>query len=381
LRKPTGRPWLVGISATAAAFAAAVTWIGAATSPPPARVPSGHILYLDADQPSEKTTMLHGMYLVGHDGRQQPILREQEPQDVDAGEREWIIEPAESPDGRRVAFLKELFTILDEKQSATDQIWVADLPVPHPNPLLGKEREQEKSAHLLQPEASPGKGEQETEQPYPSQFPVREAPLPVVGRMVLDLTARHMYAVTRLTWTPDGKITFLDGATRYAIFPDGGSLATAAVELPGVAATYKGVSNTALVAAASQYGAVYQVHSPGRIFWSPTQSLGWTSGAGVTAAAVSADGGTIALHEDRTNSNIVIMSGGKGRELTARYGWSLFGGRRVTSLRFSPDGKYLGYTVSKPPIAEDEMFYMDLQSGRCFKLPYRCGPSAWDWGP
>ena len=37
------------------------------------------------------------------------------------------------------------------------------------------------------------------------------------------------------------------------------------------------------------------------------------------------------------------------------------------------------YTVSKPPIPEDELFYVDLADGKTFQLPVRTGRAAWDW--
>ena len=74
-----------------------------------------------------------------------------------------------------------------------------------------------------------------------------------------------------------------------------------------------------------------------------------------------------------------LAANGYGPDIPARWGWSVFGRRRITSLRWSPDGAQLAYTVSKPPIPEDEIFVTDVASGKTVKLPYRAGRAAWDW--
>ena len=58
----------------------------------------------------------------------------------------------------------------------------------------------------------------------------------------------------------------------------------------------------------------------------------------------------------------------------------MFGKRHITALKWSPDGKYLAYSVSKPPF-EDEVFYIDLATGKCYQLPVRTGQSGWEWAP
>ena len=63
----------------------------------------------------------------------------------------------------------------------------------------------------------------------------------------------------------------------------------------------------------------------------------------------------------------------------SKWGWSVFGRRHITSLHWSPDGKYIGFTVSKPPVPEDELFYLDLADGKTYQLPVRTGRAAWDW--
>ena len=112
--------WLLGLLVAAPII---VTLIGAATSPPHARgVPAGHLVYLDADQPSEKTTILRGLYLSQPDGSPRLLIHENEPQDSDAGIREWITEPAASPDGTQVAYLKQNITLQEETHSQDTQL-------------------------------------------------------------------------------------------------------------------------------------------------------------------------------------------------------------------------------------------------------------------
>jgi hypothetical protein len=321
---------------------AVVTLIGAVTSPPLSAIPTGHILYLDADQPSERTTMLRGLYDVGNDGRQELLLHENEPQDVDAGAREWISEPSASPDGRHVAFVKQLITILDERQSDDYQIWVADVSPSHPNG----------------------------------------------GRMLIDLTPVKFSAPTRLAWTSDSTaVAFLDGdmlrtlpirpqptAEPAAAIPEIALTSTQTLVPEGGNGNTRGISNSALVAIRPNGQNDSETSSGGNLIWNGNQM------SGVDVCAVSPGGTRIALTERIARSDIVVLGiDGSRRTIPATSGWSVFGYRRVTSLRWSPDGRYIGYTVSKPPVAEDELFFVDVNTGKAHKLPYRCGAAAWDW--
>lgn len=166
-RKPG--PWIA--AGIVIGIPAILTAIGMVTAPPVTGVPTGHIIYLEADKPSEKTTMLHDMFSVGADGSR-TVTGEQEPQDIDAGAREFIIEPVGSPDGKMVAYVKEQIVLVEEKQSDDNQIWVADLT----------------------------------------------APKPTSGRLIYDLSANHLDQITHLVWTPDGKsLAFVEGQTLYKV--------------------------------------------------------------------------------------------------------------------------------------------------------------------
>ena len=93
---------------------------------------------------------------------------------------------------------------------------------------------------------------------------------------------------------------------------------------------------------------------------------------------MSPDGTRLATVQN--NSRVIdVWTSTARRSYQVVLGWSLFGHRKIRSLRWSPDGRYVGYTASKPPVADDEMFYLDTQTGKYFKLPFRCGPASWDW--
>ena len=57
------------------------------------------MVYLEADAPSEKTTTLRGLYVTAPGRGTRLLVHEDEPQDTDGGVREWITQPALSPDG------------------------------------------------------------------------------------------------------------------------------------------------------------------------------------------------------------------------------------------------------------------------------------------
>ena len=156
------------------------TLISAWTSPPHvAGVPTGHLVYLEADSPSEHTTTLRGLYVTGPDGGTRLLVHETEPQDVDGGVREWITQPSISPDGTRIAFEKQLILLQEEKQTVQNQIWVMPLAA-SPSPDTAAQK-----PHL-----------------------------------VLDLTKKQQKQVVGLAWDSDSSLLLLEDEVAYSIPTD-----------------------------------------------------------------------------------------------------------------------------------------------------------------
>ena len=333
--------WLLGLLVAAPVI---VTLFGAATSPPHvAGVPVGRLVYLDADQPSEKTTILRGLYVTPPGGGPPRLLvHEDEPQDSDSGVREWITEPAVSPDGTQVAYIKQDITLLEETHSQDNQIWVVSLNTANAKP-----------------------------------------------RQLLDLTKLGFKQIVGLAWTADGKsVVFSQDAALYRV-PAAASLGAAKpapwVTLapfaplktrPDISAT-QGVT---LRPPATLAYTAQTVRGPEVIVTMAT-ARSRSQGEYHTSAWALGDG-QIAYVDPTHPAQIVVqdlppLNG--VRSFRAHWGWSLFGRRAITSLRWSPDGQYLAYTVGKPPIPEDELFYLNLADGKASQLPVRTGRAAWDW--
>ena len=336
---PRRRALVWGLLGLAAVVPALLTLAGAVTSPPHVKgVPTGHLVYLEAEAPSEKTTTLRGLYVTTPGGASHLLVHENEPQDTDAGAREWITQPALSPDGTQLAFEKQLITLQEEKQTIQNQIWVMPL--------------------------APG-----------------SASLP---RLVMDLTRQHLKQVVGLAWDSDSSLMFLEDGTQYSVpteLPD--QMLKIPLNLHGLTlALAPDVSATRSPALAESGRFAYGVQTP-----TGPQTLVQSAGAvtpGPAAAVFALDpsGDRIAFvppgdgHVIRTYD---LATSAYGRDVPVRWGWSVFGRRHVTSLRWSPDGAQLAYTVSKPPVPEDEIFVVDIASGKTVQLPYRAGRAAWDW--
>ena len=327
--------WLLGLLA---AMPVVVTLIGAATSPPHAAgVPVGHLIYLDADQPSEKTTILRGLYITQPGGTPRLLVHENEPQDSDAGIREWITEPAASPDGTQVAYIQQNITLLEETHTQVTQLWVMPLKLPDAKP-----------------------------------------------RLLLDLTKLHLKQIVGLAWSLDGRsVLFLQDNRQYSV-PVQGKPTTLFSGSPLM-------SFNPLIINPDLSATTSLALRPGGVFAYQTST---TNGEQVIAGTYHAFGqyGTsvwalgpnrqIAFVEKTKPYQICVQDlepSAQERFYKAKWGWSLFGRRHITSLHWSPDGKYLGFTVSKPPVPEDELFYLDLADGKTYQLPVRTGRAAWDW--
>jgi len=341
LRKPGRcRPWV--ILALLIITPLFLTAAGVVTAPPRAAyVPAGRIVFLEADEPSEHTSLLRGLRItLPGSSNSREILHETEPQDVDAGSRDWLTQPTVSPDGHWLAYEKQLITLQEEKTGIVNQVWVLSLDNAHAAP-----------------------------------------------RLLADLTALRLKQCIGLAWTPDSAhVVFLEDAVQYTVNRLGPPRLSA-TPLPGLPPLRTTPSLSA-------------TRSP--TFFGPhTLVLGAQTNQGSTICAVSlgkrsritdfqSTPPVWAANPDGRLARTAFIPGQKiivqpsisldpaTAKIQARWGWSVFGGRRITSLKWSPEGRYLGYTVSKPPF-EDELFYADTQTGKCYQLPIRTGRAAWDW--
>ena len=330
--------WLLALGMIAA-IPLVLTLIGALTSPPHIKgIPTGHFVYLEADSPSEKTTTLRGLYLTDPSGASRLLTHEYEPQDTDGGVREWITQPALSPDGTRLAFEKQLISLQEESQTVDNQIWVMDLT------------------------------------PGTSKLP----------RMVIDLTAEHLKQIVGLAWDSDSSVVFLEDQISYSVATDAPDvplrtpldLGTAALAVsPDISATRSpSLSSSGAFAFSAETAtgpSVVLQKSDGSVPGPPSRIFALDP-TGDKIAFVPPGGGSIIRVFN-------VASGDFAPDIPVRWGWSAFGKRQITSLRWSPDCASLAFTVSKPPVPDDEIFVVG-PDGKTLQLPYRTGRAAWDWG-
>ena len=342
---PTLRAWLWTLLGLVAGVPVLLTLIGALTSPPHVKgIPTGHLVYLEAEAPSEKTTTLRGLYVTSPGTAPRLLVHENEPQDTDGGVREWITQPALSPDGTQLAFEKQLITLQEEKKTIQNQIWVMPL--------------------------APG-----------------NTSLP---RLVMDLTQQKMKQIVGLAWDSDSSVLFLEDDVEYSVpteTPD--QPLKIPLDLHGLTLATTSYTSATRSPALTEAGSfAYGVQTP-----TGPQVLVQNAGAvtpGPAAAVFALDpkGDRIAFVPpgggDGSGGGAVLhtydlATSASGPEIPVHWGWSVFGRRHVTSLRWSPDGTKLAFTVSKPPVPEDEIFLVDVASGKTVQLPYRTGRAAWDW--
>ena len=334
---PKNRRWLWAGLAVVVGVPLLLTLIGALTSPSHIKgIPSGTLVYLEADAPSERTTTLRGLYVVVPGAPPHLLTHETEPQDTDGGVRVWITQPALSPDGTQVAYEKQMISLQEEKQSIVSQLWVQPVDLSAP-------------AHLL-----------------------------------LDFTAQKLKQPVGLAWDSDSSVLVLEDATAYSVplnpldtplkMPldlHGLTLAP----MPALSAT-RGPSLTE----AGGFAYSVQTSTGPQVL---IQTAGKAApGPATSVFALSPTGGVLAYVPPGTNIlRLYDLAAHKAvKDIPARWGWSVFGKRAATSLRWSPDGKSLAYTVSKPPVPDDEIFVVSMDTGKTVQLPYRAGLAAWDWG-
>ena len=336
------RPWLWAGLGLLAAVPLLLTLLGALTSPPHVKeIPGGRLLYLEAEAPSEKTTTLRGLYVALPGAAPRLLVHENEPQEIDGGVREWITQPALSPDGTRLVFEKQLISLQEEKQTIENQIWVM--------PLASS-----------------------------------TASLP---HLVLDLTKNKLKQVVGLAWDSDSSVLFLQDGFAYSVPTDTADPPLKVpLDLHGLTpALALDVSATRSPALSEGGGFAYSVQTAagpqvlvqnaGRVTPGPTAALFALSPAGDKIAFVPPG------EAERAVIHTFDLGAGKpGPDLPVRWGWSVFGRRRITSLRWSPDAAQIAFTVGKPPVPEDELFSVTVATGKTVQWPYRTGPAAWDWG-
>jgi len=341
---PRLRAWVGALLGLAAGVPITLTLIGALTSPPHVKgIPVGHFVYLEAEAPSEKTTTLRGLYVASPGQPPRLLVHENEPQDTDGGVREWITQPALSPDGTQLAFEKQLITLGEDKQAVQNQIWVMPL--------------------------APG-----------------SANLP---RLVMDLTQQKLKQIVGLAWDSDSSLLFLEDGVQYSVPTDTPDPPLKVpLDLHGLTLSVAlDISATRSPALTESGRFAYGVQTP-----AGPQTLVQNAGAvalGPAAAvfALNPTGDRIAFippdSKDTSGGAVIrtydLAAHGYGPDIPVRWGWSVFGRRHLTSLRWSPDGSRLAFTVSKPPVPEDEIFVVDVASGKTVQLPYRAGRAAWDW--
>lgn len=310
-----------------------VTLAGALTSPPHvAGPPVGHLIYLDADQPSEHTTNLRGLRIMAPNGSSRLLLHETEDQDTDTGKREWITQPQASSDGKWLAYERQDITILEERRDIINQLWVVSLTDPAPKP-----------------------------------------------RMLLDLNQAKLKQFVGLAWSrDDASVTFLNYGAAFSVNALGEPSRLSQhplIDCPPLKMVPT-LSPTRAPFIAPNGDLLYTAITPnGPVLVTPASHI-----PAPPLPAFSADGKRAAWLTAK-GDNIVLADASSLRvtqTLPAAWGWSVFGKRKITSLKWSPDGRYIGYTVSKPPL-EDELFYIDTLTKKCYQLPVRTGQGGWDW--
>ena len=115
-----------------------------------------------------------------------------------------------------------------------------------------------------------------------------------------------------------------------------------------------------------------------------TQAGGQTTpGPSASVFALSPDGGKIAFVPPAAPDSIRVYSlaaRALGPRIPVCSGWLAFGSREITSLRWSPDGTQLAYSVRKSSAPADTLYLVTPATGQTAALPSQVARAAWDWG-
>lgn len=298
-------------------------------------LPTGRLLYLEADQPSERTTTLRGLYLVTPDGQSKLIIHETEPQDSDAGVRVWIGQPSVSPDGHFAAYVRQDIVLQEEKQSEQTDICVISLDAPMAKP-----------------------------------------------NVIFDVTGRIKKQVVGLTWSLDSQsVAFMADASRYSVAraaPYKVTVEPLSFSRPIVPDASISCTQSPQVGTNGTFSIILRQGNRQSVV------IGNNVIDGVRTYALSHDGTKIAFVPAAHPTRITVASAATGNPILtfkAKFGWSIFGKRQIDDLKWSPDGTYLAYGVSKLPVPDDEIFYVDLATGAAHIIPERSGQMSWTWAP
>lgn len=328
------RAWL-SLLVCVAAVPLAITLAGILTAPPRVSgVPTGHLITLQADPSSAA----HGLFVAGPGGASRLLARD-EPQAGGGAGRERITQTALSPDGTQLALEKQWTTVQNGTPSTDNQIWVMPMTPDTENP-----------PHL-----------------------------------VLDLSRQKLKQIAGLAWDSDSSLLFLEDGASYSVATetDDAPLVTP-LALHGLTpAKMGGVSATGSPVLTESGTFAYAVQTPsGPQILTQSQER-TTPGPAAAVFALSLTGDQIAFVPPGS-ANVIrrydLARRSTLADIPVHWRWSLFGHRRITSLRWSPDGSAIACTVSKSLGADHELFLVTPATGQTVQLPYRTVPDAWDWG-
>lgn len=280
--------------------------------------PVGTLYFLMVNESSEHTAALRGLYRAA-DGETKPALitEEQESQGMEDAPRQWISFPRVSPDGKYLAYLSTTYLITEESQTQSEALTLL--------PLAGGEK----------------------------------------PRTLLDLTAKNMTARTGLAWTPRGdRIAFFNNGDLVQVNAATGKLQATLQEGPANAGEPSFAANGSFAYMAGAQLAVTSLANPLAVRYFPRVAAYALSPAGALA------------YVSNTQPHDVNVN---GREYALAWAAPWYYHAHVTSLGWSPDGAYLGYTVTNPIVPEEGLYYLRLADGKCFRLPYATSRAGWTW--